>query len=41
MGDIMADGLQDGYFGAYSHDADEGAVRIFNRCSVRPVTRGH
>jgi hypothetical protein len=30
MGDIMADGLEAGFYGAYSHDSDEGVVRIFD-----------
>jgi hypothetical protein len=30
VGDIMADGLNAGFFGAYSHDADEGVVRVFD-----------
>ena len=33
MGDIMADGLEAGFFSAYSHDADEGIVRIFDPLS--------
>ena len=33
MGDIMADDLDAGFYGAYSHDADEGVVRVFD-----PVT---
>jgi hypothetical protein len=31
MGDLMADGLQHGFYGAYSHDADEGVVRVFDK----------
>jgi len=30
VGDIMADGLEAGFFGAYSHDAEEGVVRVFD-----------
>lgn len=33
MGDIMADGLDAGFYGAYSHDVGEGVVRVFD-----PVT---
>ncbi len=29
MGDLMADGLQHGFYGAHSHDANEGVVRVF------------
>ena len=29
-GDIMADGLTAGYYSAYSHDAEEGVVRVFD-----------
>lgn len=29
-GDIMADGLTAGYYSAYSHDAGEGVVRVFD-----------
>ena len=31
MGDLMADGLQGDWYGVYSHDAEEGAVRVFDR----------
>ncbi len=31
MGDLMADGLREGFFGAYSHDEEEGVVRIFDK----------
>jgi hypothetical protein len=31
MGDIMADGLSNGFFGAHSHDTQEGIVRVFDR----------
>ena len=31
MGDLMADGLQEDWYGVYSHDAEEGAVRVFDR----------
>jgi hypothetical protein len=30
VGDIMADGLEAGFYGAYSHDAKEGVVRVFD-----------
>ena len=30
MGDLMADGLSAGFFSAYSHDAEEGVVRVFD-----------
>ena len=30
MGDLMADGLQAGFYGAYSHDEEEGVVRVFD-----------
>lgn len=30
MGDVMADGLTGGFYSAYSHDADEGIVRVFD-----------
>jgi len=30
VGDIMADGLYAGFYGAYSHDAEEGVVRVFD-----------
>jgi len=30
MGDLMADGLTAGFYSAYSHDADEGIVRVFD-----------
>lgn len=30
MGDLMADGLKEGFFGAYSHDEEEGVVRVFD-----------
>ena len=30
IGDIMADGLEAGFYGVYSHDAEEGVVRIFD-----------
>ncbi|MDP6607419.1 MAG: DUF5107 domain-containing protein [Dehalococcoidia bacterium] len=30
MGDLMADGLADGFYSAYSHDAEEGIVRVFD-----------
>jgi len=33
MGDLMADGLTAGFYGAYSHDTQEGVVRVFD-----PVT---
>ena len=29
-GDIMANGLTAGYYSAYSHDAEEGVVRVFD-----------
>lgn len=29
-GDLMADGLRDGFYGAYSHDEQEGVVRVFD-----------
>jgi hypothetical protein len=31
MGDLMADGLGHGFFGAHSHDVGEGVVRVFDR----------
>ena len=30
MGDLMADGVRHGFYGAYSHDEDEGVVRVFD-----------
>jgi hypothetical protein len=30
-GDLMADGLREGFFGAYSHDEQEGVVRVFDK----------
>ncbi len=30
MGDIQADGLTAGFFGVYSHDAEEGVARVFD-----------
>ena len=30
MGDLMADGLTAGFYSAYSHDAEEGVVRVFD-----------
>ncbi|HIG18234.1 MAG TPA: DUF5107 domain-containing protein [Candidatus Handelsmanbacteria bacterium] len=30
MGDLMAVGLDAGFYGAYSHDEDEGVVRVFD-----------
>ncbi|UCF38848.1 MAG: DUF5107 domain-containing protein [Acidobacteriota bacterium] len=30
MGDIMADGLDAGFFGAFAHEENEGVVRIFD-----------
>ena len=33
MGDFMADGLEEGFFSAYSHDAEEGVVRVFDPIS--------
>lgn len=30
MGDLMADGLAHGFYSAYSHDAGEGIVRVFD-----------
>jgi len=30
MGDLMADGVRHGFYGAYSHDEDEGIVRVFD-----------
>jgi len=30
-GDLMADGIDFGFYGAYSHDADEGVVRVFDK----------
>ncbi|MCP5117702.1 MAG: DUF5107 domain-containing protein, partial [bacterium] len=32
-GDIQADGLTAGFFGVYSHDAEEGVVRVFDPLS--------
>lgn len=31
MGDLMADGLQAGFYSAYSHDEQEGIVRVFDK----------
>ncbi|UCG85807.1 MAG: DUF5107 domain-containing protein [Gemmatimonadota bacterium] len=31
MGDLMADGLSSGFYGAHSHDTEEGIVRVFDR----------
>ena len=31
MGDLMVDGLEGGWYGVYSHDAHEGAVRVFDQ----------
>ncbi len=31
MGDLMAHGLREGFFGAYSHDEEEGVVRVFDK----------
>lgn len=31
MGDLMADGVAHGFYSAYSHDVQEGIVRIFDR----------
>ena len=30
-GDLMADGLNEGFYSAYSHDEEEGVVRIFDK----------
>jgi hypothetical protein len=30
-GDLIADGLEHGFYGAYSHDAEEGVVRVFDK----------
>jgi hypothetical protein len=30
-GDLMADGLRHGFYSAYSHDEDEGVVRVFDK----------
>ena len=30
MGDLMADGLTAGFYGVYSHDEEEGVVRVFD-----------
>ena len=30
-GDLMADGLAHGFYGAYSHDEEEGVVRVFDK----------
>ena len=30
MGDLMADGLDAGFYGVYSHDEEEGVVRVFD-----------
>ncbi len=30
MGDLMADGLEAGFYGVYSHDEEEGVVRVFD-----------
>jgi hypothetical protein len=31
MGDLMAERLNDGFYGIYSHDEEEGVVRVFDR----------
>ena len=31
MGDLMADGLKEGFYSAYSHDEEEGVVRVFDK----------
>jgi hypothetical protein len=31
MGDLMADGVKEGFYSAYSHDEEEGVVRVFDR----------
>lgn len=30
MGDLMADGLEAGFYGVYAHEAEEGVVRVFD-----------
>ncbi|MCK4772951.1 MAG: DUF5107 domain-containing protein [Candidatus Latescibacteria bacterium] len=30
-GDLMADGITHGFYGAYSHDEEEGVVRVFDK----------
>ena len=30
MGDLMADGVRSGFYGAFSHEEDEGIVRVFD-----------
>gem|GEM_PF-1992204 len=30
-GDLMADGIEHGFYGAYSHDFDEGVIRVFDK----------
>jgi len=31
MGDLMADGVKEGFYSAYSHDEEEGIVRVFDK----------
>lgn len=31
MGDLMADGVEEGFYSAYSHDEEEGIVRVFDK----------
>ena len=31
MGDLMTDGLNEGFYSAYSHDEEEGIVRVFDK----------
>jgi len=31
MGDLMADGVNEGFYSAYSHDEEEGIVRVFDK----------
>ena len=30
MGDLMADSLDAGFYGVYSHDEEEGVIRVFD-----------
>ena len=38
MGDLMADGLNEGFYSAYSHDEEEGIVRVFDKEKTPGVT---
>ena len=34
MGDLMAEGLDDDFYGVYTHEEEEGIVRVWPLCSV-------